>query len=150
MVEVILKQSLPNLGDADEIVKVRPGYARNYLLPRNYAILATESMKKVLAETVKQRAHKAQKIKGDAETIATALANAVVTISTRVSDKGTIYGSVNALQISDALKKLGFEIERKQISVDEDHIKTPGKYTAHVKLHKDVKIDLNFEVVAEQ
>ena len=150
MIEVILKQSLPNLGDADEIVKVRPGYARNYLLPRNYAILATEPMKKVLAETVKQRAHKAQKIKGDAETIAKALENAVVTITTRVSDKGTIYGSVNALQISDALKKLGFEIERKQISVDEDHIKTPGNYTAHVSLHKDVKVVVNFEVVAEQ
>jgi large subunit ribosomal protein L9 len=150
MMEVILKQSLPNLGDADEIVRVRPGYARNYLLPRGYAILATESMKKVLAETVKQRAHKAQKIKGDAETIAKALENAVVTILTRVSDKGTIYGSVNALQISDALKKLGFEIERKQISVDEDHIKTPGNYTAHVKLHKDIKVVLNFEVVAEQ
>ena len=149
MIEVILKQSLPNLGDADEIVKVRPGYARNYLLPRNYAILATESMKKVVAETIRQRAHKAQKIKGDAEAIAKALENAIVTIHTRVSDKGTIYGSVNALQISDALKKLGFEIERKQISVDEDHIKTPGNYTAHVNLHKELKVVLNFEVVAE-
>src|SRR5437867_11456390 len=126
MIEVILKQSLPNLGDADELVKVRPGYVRNYLIPRNYAVLATGPMKKMLAENLKQRAHKAQKIKGDAEAIAQALANAVVTISTKVSDKGTIYGSVTPLQISDALKKLGFEIERKQISVDEDHIKTPG------------------------
>ena len=149
MMEVILKQSLPNLGDADEIVKVRPGYARNYLLPRGYAILATEPMKKVLAETIKQRAHKAQKIKGDAETIAKALENAVVTILAKVSDKGTIYGSVTPLQIADALKKLGFEIERKQVSVDEDHIKTPGNYTAHVNLHKDVKVVVNFEVVAE-
>ena len=149
MIEVILKQSLPNLGDADELVKVRPGYARNYLLPRNYAVLATGPMKKMLAENLKQRAHKAQKIKGDAEAVAQALANAVVTISTRVSDKGTIYGSVTPLQISDALKKLGFEIERKQISVDEDHIKTPGDYTAHVNLHKELKVILNFEVVAE-
>ena len=149
MIEVILKQSLPNLGDTDELVKVRPGYARNYLLPRGYAVLATEPMKKMLAENIKQRAHKAQKIKGDAEAVAKALENAVVTILTKVSDKGTIYGSVTALQISDALKKLGFEIERKQISVDEDHIKTPGNYTAHINLHKELKVVLNFEVVAE-
>ncbi|MBK5286770.1 MAG: 50S ribosomal protein L9 [Bacteroidia bacterium] len=147
--EVILKQSLPNLGDADELIKVRPGYARNYLLPRGYAVLATEPMKKMLAENLKQRAHKAQKIKGDAEAIAKSLENAIVIIHTRVSDKGTIYGSVTPLQIADELKKLGFEIERKQISVDEDHIKTPGKYIAHVSLHKDLKVDLNFEVVAE-
>jgi len=149
MIEVILKQSLPNLGDADELVKVRPGYARNYLIPRGYATMATVPMKKMLAENLKQRAHKAQKIKGDAEAIAQALANAMVTISTKVSDKGTIYGSVTPLQISDALKKLGFEIERKQISVDEDHIKTPGNYTANISLHKELKVVLNFEVVAE-
>ena len=149
MIEVILKQSLKNLGDVDELVRVRPGYARNYLIPRGYAVLATEPAKKVLNENLKQRAHKAQKIKGDAETIAKALANIVLSVATKVSDKGTIYGSITPLQIADALNKKGFEIERKQISVDEDHIKTPGTYTATINLHKDVKVTLNFEVVAE-
>jgi large subunit ribosomal protein L9 len=149
MVEVILKQSLKNLGDVDELVRVRPGYARNYLIPRGYAVLATEPAKKVLNENLKQRAHKAQKIKGDAETIAKALENTVLTIPTKVSDKGTIYGSITPLQIADALTKKGFIIERKQVSVDEDRIKTPGTYTATISLHKDIKVTLNFEVVAE-
>jgi large subunit ribosomal protein L9 len=147
--EVILKQDLDNLGYADEIVKVRPGYARNFLIPRGLAAIATESNKKMLAETVKQRAHKAQKIKGEAESVAKQLESMVLKIGAKVGESGKIYGSVTALQIADALSKLGVNVERKKIHLDEEHIKALGSYTATVNLHKDLKVKVNFEVIAE-
>ena len=147
--EVILKQDLDNLGYADEIVKVRPGYARNFLIPRGLASIANESNKKMLAETVKQRAHKAQKIKGEADSVAKQLESMTLRIGAKVGDSGKIYGSVTALQIADALAKLGVNVERKKIHLDEDHIKALGTYTASVNLHKDIKVKVTFEVVAE-
>ncbi len=147
--EVILKQDLDNLGYADEIVKVKPGYGRNYLIPRGLATIATESNKKMLAETVKQRAHKAQKIRGEAESVAKQLEAMVLKIGAKVGDSGKIYGSITALQIADALAKHNVIVERKKIHLDEDHIKALGTYTATVNLHKDLKVKVTFEVVAE-
>jgi large subunit ribosomal protein L9 len=147
--DIILKQDLDNLGYADEIVKVRPGYARNFLIPNGLAIIANEENRKVLAETMKQRAHKAQKIKGGAEEQAKKLEAMVIKIGAKVGESGKIYGSVNALQLADALSKLGVEVDRKKIHLDSEHIKTLGAYTAVVNLHKDVKAKINFEVVAE-
>ena len=147
--DIILKQDLDNLGYADEIVKVRPGYARNFLIPNGLAIIANEENRKVLAETMKQRAHKAQKIKGGAEEQAKKLEAMVIKIGAKVGESGKIYGSVNALQLADALSKLGVEVDRKKIHLDSDNIKKHGVYTAMVNLHKDVKAKVNFEVVAE-
>ena len=147
--EVILKQDLDNLGYADEIVKVRSGYARNYLIPRGLAAIATETNRKVLAETMKQRSHKAQKIAGDAQAVAKQLEAIVLKIGAKVGETGKIYGSVNALQIADALSKHGVVVDRKKIHLDTDHIKALGTYTATVNLHKDVKAKINFEVIAE-
>ncbi|REJ85222.1 MAG: 50S ribosomal protein L9 [Bacteroidetes bacterium] len=147
--EVILKQDMDNLGYADEIVKVKPGYARNFLIPRGMAIIANEENRKVLAETQKQRAHKAQKIKGDAESVAKQLEAMVLKIGAKVGESGKIYGSVTSLQIADALAKHDVIVDRKKIHLDDDHIKALGAYTATVNLHKDVKAKINFEVIAE-
>jgi large subunit ribosomal protein L9 len=147
--EVILKQDMDNLGYADEIVKVRPGYARNFLIPRGLAVIATATNKKVLEETRKQRAHKAQKIKGDAESVAKQLEAMTLRIGAKVGESGKIYGSVTALQIADALSKHDVIVDRKKIQLDTDHIKTPGTYSAIVNLHKDIKAKISFEVVAE-
>jgi len=147
--EIILKQDVDNLGYADEIVKVRPGYARNYLIPRGMAVIATESARKMLQETMKQRAHKAAKIKGDAESVAKQLEAMTLKIATKVGDSGKIYGSITSLQLADALAKHGVNVDRKKISLETDHIKTLGTYTAVVNLHKDVKAKVNFEVIAE-
>jgi large subunit ribosomal protein L9 len=147
--DVILKQDMDNLGYADDIVKVRPGYARNFLIPRGLATIASETNRKVLAETQKQRAHKAQKISGDAQAVAKQLEAITLKIGAKVGESGKIYGSVNALQIADALMKHGVEVDRKKIHIDTEHIKALGMYTATVNLHKDVKAKINFEVVAE-
>jgi large subunit ribosomal protein L9 len=147
--EIILKQDVDNLGYADEIVKVKPGYANNFLIPRGLAIVATDSARKVLTETMKQRAHKAAKLKGDAESVAKQLEAMTLNISTKVGDTGKIYGSITALQLADALAKHGVIVDRKKITLDADHIKTLGTYSAMVNLHKDVKAKVNFEVVAE-
>ena len=147
--DIILKQDIDNLGYADEIGKVCPGYARNFLIPNGLAIIANEENRKVLAETMKQRAHKAQKIKGGAEEQAKKLEAMVIKIGAKVGESGKIYGSVNALQLADALSKLGVEVDRKKIHLDSEHIKTLGTYSAVVNLHKDVKAKVNFEVVAE-
>ncbi len=147
--EIILKQDLDNLGYADEIVKVKSGYARNFLFPRGLASIANEENRKVLAETMKQRAHKAQKIRGDAEAVAKQLEAMVIKLGAKVGESGKIYGSVNALQLADALSKHGVIVDRKKIHLDADHIKALGMYTAIVNLHKDVKAKVNFEVIAE-
>jgi len=147
--EIILKQDMDNLGYADEIVKVRPGYARNYLIPNGLATIANETNRKVLAETQKQRAHKAQKIKGDAESVLKQLEALTLKIGAKVGESGKIYGSVTALQIADALAKHDVIVDRKKIHLDTDRIKSLGTYTATVNLHKDVKAKVNFEVIAE-
>ncbi|MEZ4799277.1 MAG: 50S ribosomal protein L9 [Flavobacteriales bacterium] len=147
--EVILKANIEKLGAKDEIVSVKPGYARNFLIPRGYAIAATESAKKILAENLKQRAHKETKILAEAQETAAKLTALEVKIGTKASDTGKIFGSVNTIQLSEALAKEGFDIDRKSISISEEHIKMLGTYEAKVKLHKEVTAVFNFEVVAE-
>lgn len=147
--EVILKSNIEKLGAKDEIVTVRPGYARNYLIPRGYAIAATESAKKMLAENLKQRAHKETKILAEAQATAEKLGALELKIGTKASDTGKIFGSINTIQLSEALAKAGFNIDRKSISINEEHIKMLGSYEAKVKLHKEVSAQFKFEVVAE-
>jgi large subunit ribosomal protein L9 len=147
--EVILKTNIEKLGAKDEVVKVRPGYARNYLIPRGYAVSATESARKVLSENLKQRAHKETKILADAQSLAEKLNGLELKIGTKASDTGKIFGSVNTIQISEALGKAGHAIDRKSISLSDDNIKTLGSYEARIKLHKEVSATVKFEVVAE-
>ena len=145
--ELILKEDVINLGYKDDIVKVKDGYGRNYLIPTGKAVIASESAKKVLAENLKQRAHKLAKIKADAEALAAKLAGVSLTIATKVSATGVIYGSVGAIQIAEELGKLGLEIDRKIIVVAA--VKEVGSYEATVKLHKEVTVKVPFTVVAE-
>ncbi|MBL7944312.1 MAG: 50S ribosomal protein L9 [Flavobacteriales bacterium] len=147
--EVILKETIEKLGAKDEIVNVRPGYARNYLLPRGYAVVATASARKVHSENLKQRAHKEAKNLGDAQSLATQLSALSLSIGTKASETGKIFGSVNTIQIADALAKAGHPIDRKSISLSDEHIKMLGSYEAKVKLHKEVTAVVKFEVVAE-
>ena len=147
--EVILIKDVENLGYANDIVAVKPGYANNYLIPQGFAKAATASAKKVLAENLKQRAHKLEKIKNDALALAEKLgAVETIRIATKVSATGAIYGSVNSLHISEELGKLGFEIDRKTIILKD--VKEVGSYKATVKLHKEVSVEIPFEVVAEE
>ena len=147
--EIILTQDVERLGSKDDIVAVKDGYARNYLIPQKMAIAATETAKKVLAENTRQRAHKEAKLKDAAAAIAEKLVNKKITIGAKTSSSGKIFGSVNTIQLAEAINKKGFEIERKQIIMPEDSIKEVGSYTAKVKLHKEVVVDIEFEVVAE-
>jgi large subunit ribosomal protein L9 len=147
--DIILKEDVANLGHKDDIVTVKNGYGRNYLIPKGLAILATESAKKVHAENQRQRAHKLEKIKQEAEVLAAQLEGKSLTIGAKASTTGKIFGSVNTIQIAEALSKDGFTIERKNISIKEDQVKELGKYTATLKLHREVKVDISFEVVAE-
>ena len=145
--ELILKEDVINLGYKDDIVKVKDGYGRNYLIPTGKAIIASESAKKVLAENLKQRAHKLAKIKADAEALAAKFEGVSLTIATKVSATGAVYGSVGAIQIAEELGKLGLEIDRKIIVVSA--VKEVGSYEATVKLHKEVTVKVPFTVVAE-
>ena len=145
--ELILKEDVINLGYKDDIVKVKDGYGRNYLIPTGKAVIATESAKKVLAENLRQRAHKLAKIKADAEALAAKFEGVSLTIATKVSATGAVYGSVGAIQIAEELGKLGLEIDRKIIVVSA--VKEVGSYEATVKLHKEVTVKVPFTVVAE-
>lgn len=147
--EVILKTDVAKLGHKDDIISVKNGYGRNYLIPQGIAILATESAKKVLAESQKQRAHKLEKIKQDAVELAAKLEGLNLTIGAKASSTGKIFGSVNTIQIAEALKNVGFDIDRKIILIKDENIKDLGKYTATIKLHREVKVDVTFDVVAE-
>jgi large subunit ribosomal protein L9 len=147
--EVILKSNIEKLGAKDEVVNVKPGYARNYLIPRGYAIAATESARKMLAENLKQRAHKETKILADAQVLAEKLSALTLSIATKASDTGKIFGSINTIQLSEAFAKEGHNIDRKSISLVEEHIKMLGAYEAKVKLHKEVTATVKFEVVNE-
>jgi large subunit ribosomal protein L9 len=137
------------LGSKDDIVNVKDGYARNYLIPRKKAIAATESAKKVLAENVRQRAHKEARLREEALSIAEKLENKVVKIGAKVSSSGKIFGSVNTIQVAEAINKKGFEIDRRQITLPKESIKEVGTYNAKIKLYKDVIVDLEFNVVGE-
>ena len=148
--EVILKQDVPNLGYANEKLNVKPGYARNYLIPKGMAILATETNKKILAENLKQKAHKEDKVRNEAEELAKALNGLTVKIGAKAAESGKIFGSVNALQIAQALKdQFKFDVDRKKIHVDGEHIKELGTYKAKINLHKEVHVEISFEVFAE-
>jgi len=146
--EIILKEDIKGLGYKNDVVTVKPGYGRNYLIPKGAATQATASAKKVVAENVKQAAHKAEKLKGDALAIAEKLAVLTIEIKAKVGDSGKIFGAVTSLQLSDVLKEKGFSIDRKKISFKGD-VKEVGEYTASVDLHKEVKQELKFKVVAE-
>ncbi len=145
--EIILKEDIIGLGYKNDIVNVKSGYGRNYLIPFGKAVIASESAKKELAEVLKQKAVKLAKIKADAEALAEKLNAVSLTIATKVSSTGVIYGSVNSLQIADELAKLGFEIDRKTILVKD--VKAVGEYVATVKLHKEVSAQVPFTVVEE-
>jgi large subunit ribosomal protein L9 len=148
--QVILKQDIRNLGYKDDIVKVRPGYGRNYLIPNGIAILADEKAKKIHAENVKQRAHKEAKVKAEAEKQAAKLKDTVIKVPTRVGDNGKIFGSITSVQLADALRNLGYDIDRRNITIDAaETVKTLGSYTAKVRLHKEVLAAFQFEIVAE-
>ena len=147
--EVILKEDVTNLGHKNDIVTVRPGYGRNYLIPKGIAILATESAKKVLAENKKQQAHKEEKIRNEALELAKKLEGTKVTIGAKTSSTGKIFGSVNNIQIAEALAEKGFSIERKNISIVDDSVKEVGSYKAEIKLHREVKVEIDFEVISE-
>jgi large subunit ribosomal protein L9 len=149
MIEIILKEDVANLGHKNDIVKVKPGYGRNFLIPQGLAVLATESARKVNAENQRQRAHKEEKIRQEAVVLAAKLEGKKITIGAKTSSTGKIFGSVNNIQIAEALEKEGFNIERKNISIKDDQVKEVGTYTATIKLHRDVKVAIDFEVVPE-
>ena len=145
--EIILLTDIANLGHKDDIINVKPGYGRNYLIPQGYAILATPSARKVVAENLKQRAHKEAKLKAEAEELAAQLAEVKLTIGAKTSSTGKIFGSVNSIMIAESLKDKGFDIDKKKIMLKD--VKEVGTYKAVIKLHREVKVDVEFEVVSE-
>lgn len=147
--EVILKKNVDNLGYANEVVSVKNGYGRNFLIPQGYAILATASAKKAHAEIMKQKAHKESKVRTEAEELGTKLSAVAIKIVTKAGDKGKIFGSVNTIQLSEALKAEGLIVDRKSIKIVADPIKEVGSYEAIANLHKEVKTTFKFEVVGE-
>ena len=145
--EIILKEDIIGLGYKHDIVNVKSGYGRNYLIPQGKGVIASESAKKALAEELKQKAKKLEKIKNDAQAVADKLAGVALTIEAKVSKNGTIYGSVNNVQIADELAKLGFEIERKLITIKD--VKSIGNHTATVRLHKEVSVEIPVTVISD-
>ena len=146
--KLILKEDIANLGYKDDVVEVKSGYGRNYLIPQQKAVIATPSALKMLAENQRQRAHKLAKIKADAEAAAAALEGVTLTIGAKTSSTGTIFGSVNSIQIAEALEKLGHTVDRKLIYL-KDAVKEVGSYKATIKFHKEVSVEIPFEVVSE-
>ena len=147
--EVILLQDVARLGSKDDVVTVKNGFGRNFLIPQKMAVIATESAKKVLAENIKQRAHKEAKLKELALGVAEKIKTVQLVIGAKTSSTGKIFGSVNTIMLAEAINAKGFEIDRKQITIPEDSIKEIGNYTAKIKLHKEVVVELGFEVVSE-
>lgn len=146
--KLILKEDVAGLGYKDDVVEVKNGYGRNYLISTGRGVIATPSALKVLAENLRQRAHKLAQLKADAEALAEALKDVKLSIATKVSETGTIFGSVNAAQIAEALKEAGHEIDRKLIALKQP-VKEVGNYTATVNIYKEVSVEIPFEVVAE-
>ena len=147
--KVILKEDVAKLGEMGEMVEVKPGFARNFLIPRGKAMTATPAAKKQLEETIRQREHKEAKLREEAQQLATRLEGLTLSIGAKASNSGKIYGSVNTIQIAEALEGKGFHVERKQITILQEPIKELGRYKAAVKLHRDVTVDVEFEVIAE-
>ena len=147
--EIILLQDVARLGSKDDLITVKNGHGRNYLIPQKMAIIATESAKKVLAENTRQRAHKEAKLKDLALEIAEKLKTVQLVIGAKTSSTGKIFGSVNTIMLAEAINSKGFEIDRKQIMISDDSVKEVGNYTAKIKLHKEVIVELAFEVVSE-
>ena len=146
--QVILKEDVMNLGYKDDVITVKDGYGRNYLIPQGKAVIASPSAKKVLAENLKQRAHKLEKIKADAQELAAKLEGVSLKIGAKTSSTGTIFGSVTNIQIAEALEKMGYTVDRKIIYIKEA-VKEVDNYVAQVKLHKEVSVEIPFEVVSE-
>ena len=146
--EIILKTDIAGLGYKNDIVPVKAGYGRNYLIPQGFAVMATPSNRKVVAENIKQAAHKVEKIRQDAFELATSIGELSLTIAAKAGDSGKIFGRVTSLQISEMLKEKGFDVDRKKISFDSE-VKMTGDYTATLDLHKEVKHKISFSVVGE-
>ena len=147
--EVILKKNVDNLGYVNDVVAVKPGYGRNFLIPQGYAVLATASAKKAHAEVMKQKAHKESKVLAEAEELGKKLEATSIKIVTKAGEKGKIFGSVNTIQLSEGLKAEGLDIDRKSIKIKDEPIREVGEYEATANLHKDVKSTFKFEVVGE-
>lgn len=147
--EVLLKKNMDNLGEKDEIVTVKNGFGRNYLIPRGIAVIATEAIKKMNAETLRQRAHKLEKIKLEAEKLAKKLEKAKIVVGAKVGEQGKIFGSVSNVQLATSLQDAGYNIERKDITLADNSIKTIGKYKAEVKVFKGITVNIEFEVAEE-
>jgi large subunit ribosomal protein L9 len=147
--EIILKKNVDKLGYRDEVVTVKNGYGRNFLIPQGYAVLATPSNKKAHEEMLKQRAHKESKILAEAEALAAKLADVTVKIATKVGENGKIFGSVNTVQLADALRVAGYDVDRKSLKIKDEPIKEVGTFEAEVNLHKGVRPTIKFEVVSE-
>jgi len=148
--EIILREDVANLGFKDELVKVKPGFARNYLIPQGKALAATASNKKVWEENMRQRSHKEEKLRTDAEQLSEKLQNAKISVGAKVGESGQkIFGSVNNIQLSDAINAQGLKVDKKNIKILGSQIKEVGSYQAEIRLHKDVSVTINFDVVAE-
>lgn len=147
--EIILLQDVNKLGQKDDIVKVKDGYGRNFLIPKGMAVAATSSAKKMHTENLRQRAHKEEKIRAEAQQLASKLQDVKIVVGAKTSTSGKIFGSVNTIQIAESLKEKGFDIDRRNITLPEDQVKEVGKYKATVKLHRDVRVEVEFEIVAE-
>ncbi len=147
--EIILKEDIQGLGYKNDIVNVKPGHGRNLLIPKGLAVMATPSTRKVLAENIKQAAHKAAKIKQIALDIATRIEAITIEIAAKVSDTGKIFGSVTSIQLADALEKQGITVDRRRITFVEKEIKTLGDFSAIADLHREVKAPIKFKVIAE-
>ncbi len=145
--DIILKEDIVGLGYQNDVIQVKPGYGRNYLIPQGLAIIANSSNRKMVEENLKQAAHKAERVKEQAETLANAIGDLELVIETKAGESGKIFGAVTTLQISDSLKEKGFDIDRKRISFKTD-VKMVGEYTAELNLHKEVKKEVAFKVVA--
>lgn len=147
--EIILKKDHKGLGYKNDIVKVKNGYGRNFLIPQGVAVLATESNKKMQAEEIKQSSFKEQKLRNEATAMAAKFADVTVKVGAKAGESGKIFGSVTNIQLADALKKAGYDVERKNIEMNEEAIKALGTYTAKVRLFKEITATINFEVIAE-
>ncbi|OIN56931.1 50S ribosomal protein L9 [Arsenicibacter rosenii] len=145
--EIILKTDIAGLGYKNDVVDVKPGYGRNYLIPQGYAIMATPSNKKMIAENIRQAAHKAEKIKNDALAIAQNIGDLILTIPAKAGESGKIFGRVTNTQIADALREKGFDIDRKKIAIED--VKNIGTYEATIDLHKEVKHKVKVDVISE-
>ncbi|MCB0480551.1 MAG: 50S ribosomal protein L9 [Flavobacteriales bacterium] len=147
--DIILKKNIDSLGEIDDLVAVKDGYGRNFLIPQGVAVLATASAKKVREENLRQRAHKIEKVRKEAEAASDKLAKTTIKVGAKVGENGKIFGSVTSLQLADAMKELGFDVDRKKINIIDEPIKQVGAYEAKVRFHKDIETTVKFEVVEE-